>query len=151
MSNLAKLREENNKPLTNPETINRSKAIQRGKAITSCLQAYIDNNETAFNSYSDRMQKLVKTIYDKAIDGNPSYLNTAVERYEGKVKEVVDISHSTGDIAPNQEEQSKLDDQFSNKSYMKQEVIEEAEQTSTQTAQISSGDASEFKQGESIQ
>lgn len=124
----AEVRKENNKPITDQETINRSKAIQKGTMITSCLQAYINNNDKLYNSFSDRIKEIVQTIYRNAVnDGNYNYMTMLIDRNDGRVKEVIDVTSHTKDLAPTQAEEEQLDDKFSNKLYQMKAIPQDAQ------------------------
>ena len=117
------LREENNKPITG-ETENRSKAIQTGKFISEALKIYISGDEERFNKYSDRLKKLVQTIYQNSIEGNNSTVQEMLNRVEGKVKDEIIIENKIAQHVPNQEKKEQIVGKFKNEESTSENTIQ---------------------------
>jgi hypothetical protein len=121
------LRNYNNKPFDNPKKEQISKSMQDTKMLTSCLKAYLNNDEEQLKYYSDKTIELVKKLYECAVN-NPSSnaMNQVWDRNDGKVKDIVDVRINMTELRPNQLESAELDSQFKEIPY--------------QAAQIDSGD-----------
>ena len=117
------LREENNKPITG-ETENRSRAIQTGKFISEALKIYISGDDERFKKYSDRIKKLVKTIYENAINGNASMFQEMLNRLEGKVKDEVIIEDKIAQHVPDQKKKEHIMDKFKNEESASESTIQ---------------------------
>ena len=101
------LREENNKPITG-QTETRSRAIQTGKFVSEALKVYISGDEEKFKTYSDRLQKLVQTMYKNSIEGNNSTVQEMLNRLEGKVRDEIHVDRTISKHIPDQDQESEI-------------------------------------------
>ena len=120
------LRKENNKQITG-QTENRSRAIQTGKFVSEALKYYIAGDEERFNTYSDRLKILVKTIYNNSIEGNNSTIQEMLNRLEGKVRDEVIIENRISDHIPDQKKTTEI-----TKKYKITEQLKENEEKTIQ-------------------
>jgi hypothetical protein len=106
------LREENNKEITDPETIKRSIGTQQGKFLTDALKAYMrDDTEYLEKHCSDRLIEYVKMIYNNA-KNNSSFIQEINNRIEGKVKDEVIIENKIANHIPDQNKSRVIRDKY---------------------------------------
>jgi hypothetical protein len=100
MSNLEKIREENN---TKPETI-RSKAQTNRRMLEDAIDKAFEEN--------GGLSEFVQQMFNEARSGEQWAFQEILNRKFGKVRDKVEIDINVTDLRPNQTETELLDDKF---------------------------------------
>ena len=131
----AELRKENNKPIKSEEQAKRSIGTQKGKFITNCIQAVLNNDEDLHLKYNTNTIQFVKKIIENAEKGNAGIITEILNRTEGKVKDQLEITPLMN-LSPSQEEMRQLENQFTIKD--KKKIAQEIAQNLTGQEDIES-------------
>lgn len=106
------IREQNRYKNSNLPANNKSMSATNKYFISQCLTAYVQGNETLFNTFSPKTRELVESIYNNATKGNQAMLDQLLNRIEGKVKETIDLNTSIKTLQPSQEEIEILENKY---------------------------------------